>query len=278
MRKIIGITLLLVFLGVLFTVIGFLLSDDTDFTIFERPVYTLKEITREASEIKDFNIILDNREVNIIPSENDQIVITYYESEYDWFEVENDEDQLKIINRTKWFLGISWGIFNLGVDYTKVEIQLPLSVLDYALDIRTSNGRINLNDLVQLKELKLISSNGTISVNDVYVTDYFKLDTSNGKVLMNDVSCDVIMNIHTSNGEINIDKLAADNIKASTSNGSITLKIIGQYEDYRIEMETSNGTNYIDGEEKNDSVYNPSLSKLINLDTSNGSIRLSFID
>lgn len=278
MRKIIGITLLLVFLGVLFTVIGFLLSDDTDFTIFERPVYTLKEITHEASEIKDFNIILDNREVNIIPSENDQIVITYYESEYDWFEVENDEDQLKIINRTKWFLGISWGIFNLGVDYTKVEIQLPLSVLDYALDIRTSNGRINLNDLVQLKELKLISSNGTISVNDVYVTDYFKLDTSNGKVLMNDVSCDVIMNIHTSNGEINIDKLAADNIKASTSNGSITLKIIGQYEDYRIEMETSNGTNYIDGEEKNDSVYNPSLSKLINLDTSNGSIRLSFID
>ncbi len=278
MRKIIGITLLLVFLGVLFTVIGFLLSDDTDFTIFERPVYTLKEITHEASEIKDFYIILDNREVNIIPSENDQIVITYYESEYDWFEVENDEDQLKIINRTKWFLGISWGIFNLGVDYTKVEIQLPLSVLDYALDIRTSNGRINLNDLVQLKELKLISSNGTISVNDVYVTDYFKLDTSNGKVLMNDVSCDVIMNIHTSNGEINIDKLAADNIKASTSNGSITLKIIGQYEDYRIEMETSNGTNYIDGEEKNDSVYNPSLSKLINLDTSNGSIRLSFID
>lgn len=278
MRKIIGITLLLLFLGVLFTVIGFLLGDETNFTIIDRPNYTLKELTYEASEIYDLDMILDNRDVSIIPSDNNQIVITYYESEYDWFEVETEEEQLTIINRTKWFLGISWGIFSLGYDYNKVEIQLPVSVLEYALDIKTSNGRIDLNDLVQIKELKLISSNGTIAVNDVHVSDYFKLDTSNGKILINDISCDALMNIHTSNGEINIDKLRADNLVANTSNGSITVKIVGQYENYRIEMDTSNGTNYIDGEEKNDSVYNPSQTNLINLDTSNGSIRLNFVN
>ena len=279
MRKVIGITVLLIFVGVVLSVVGFLMSDGSDLIIFQKAEYTLKELSYEQTEIKDFSIILSNREVVIIPSDTDQIVITYYESEYDWFEVETDGEQLEIINRTKWYIGISWGLFNIVSDeYTKVEIQLPIAVIDYEIDITTSNGTIDLNDLTQLKELKLKSSNGTIRVNDVHVTDYFKLDTSNGKILVDNVSSDVLMIVHTSNGEINLDNVTTNDIDASTSNGPIEVRIIGQYEDYRVEMDTSNGSNYIDGEERNDSVYNPLQSNEIKLDTSNGSIRLYFID
>lgn len=279
MRKIIGVTVLLVFLGVVFTVVGFLLSDNTDFVIFDTADYTLKELTYEAVEIDDLKLILNNREVSIVPSETDQIIITYYESENDWFDVEKDDNQLEIINRTKWFFGFSWGLFNLsGSNYDEVKIQLPSSVIDYSIDITTSNGAIELNDLVQLKELKLKSSNGAIKVNDIHVTDYFKIDTSNGKITINDVSSDVLMNVHTSNGGIYLDGLSTNNLNASTSNGSIEIKISGKYEDYRIEMDTSNGSTYINGVEKNDSVYNPSEQNVLNIDTSNGSIRLNFID
>lgn len=279
MRKVIGVTLLLIFVGVVLSVVGFLLSDETDFKLFQKADYDLKELTYEKLEVKELSIILNNRDVIITPSESDQIEITYYESEYDWFEIETDGNQLDIINRTKWYLGVSWGLFNLtSEEYTKVEIKLPASVIDYEIDITTSNGTIDLNDLLQLKELKLKSSNGTIRVNDVHVTDYFKLDTSNGKILVDDVSSDALMIVHTSNGEINIDNIIADNIDASTSNGAIEVRIVGQYDNYRIEMDTSNGTNYIDGEERNDSIYNPTKSNKIKLDTSNGSIRLYFID
>lgn len=279
MRKVIGVTLLLIFVGVVLSVVGFLLSDETDFKLFQKADYDLKELTYEKLEVKELSIILNNRDVIITPSESDQIEITYYESEYDWFEIETDGNQLDIINRTKWYLGVSWGLFNLtSEEYTKVEIKLPASVIDYEIDITTSNGTIDLNDLLQLKELKLKSSNGTIRVNDVHVTDYFKLDTSNGKILVDDVSSDALMIVHTSNGGINIDNIIAENIDASTSNGAIEVRIVGQYDNYRIEMDTSNGTNYIDGEERNDSVYNPTKSNKIKLDTSNGSIRLYFID
>jgi len=279
MRKVIGITLLLVFLGVVFTVVGFFMSDETNLNLFERPDYTLTELTYEADEVSEFMMIFSNRAIKIYPSETDQIMIKYYEAENDWIDVTLEEEGLELINRTKWYFGISWGIWNWGgIDYYNVEVYLPASVLDYVLDITTSNGAISITEITDLKKLNFKTSNGAIKIEDVHVTDYFKADTSNGKVSLDYVTCDALLSIHTSNGEIDIDHLTAQNIKAYTSNGAIEVNIYGEYSQYRVEMDTSNGSTYIDGEEKNDSVYNPSQTNVINLDTSNGSIRINFIN
>jgi len=279
MRKVIGITLLLVFLGVVFTVVGFFMSDETNLNLFERPDYTLTELTYEAADVSELKMIFSNRAIEVFPSETDQIIIKYYEAENDWIDVTLEEEGLELINRTRWVFGISWGIWNWGgVDVYNVEVYLPASVLDYVLYVTTSNGAISIMDITDLKKLNFKSSNGAIKIEDVHVTDYFKADTSNGKVILDNVTCDALVSVHTSNGEIEIDHLNAQNINAYTSNGSIEVNIYGQYSQYRVEMDTSNGSTYIDGEEKNDSIYNPSLSNVINLDTSNGSIRVNFIN
>ena len=279
MRKVLGVTLLLVFLGVVFTVVGFLMSDETDFNLIERPDYTLTELTYEADEVSEFMMLFNNRAIEILPSETDQITIRYYEAENDWIEVSLEDKNLELVNRTRWFLGISWGVWNWGgIDYNNVEIYLPASVMDYVLDITTSNGAITMMDITNLKEVNFASSNGAIKIEDVHVTDYFKVDTSNGKITLDYVTSDVLVSVHTSNGEIDIDHLTALDINAHTSNGAIEVNIYGEYSLYRIELDTSNGSTYVDGDEKNDSIYNPSLDNVINLDTSNGSIRLNFIN
>ena len=128
MRKVLGITLLLVFLGVVFTVVGFLMSDETDFNLFERPDYTLTELTYEANEVSEFMMLFSNRAIEILPSESDQIVIKYYEAEDHWIDVTLEDTNLELINRTKWYFGISWGIWNARPFLKNIWVRLMIFI------------------------------------------------------------------------------------------------------------------------------------------------------
>ena len=278
MKKVLGIALLTIIIGVALTVVGFLMSDSTNLDLFNRPDYTLTELSYEADEIEDMTMYFANRAVEILPSETGKIEIKYYEAENDWIDVSVESTSLELINRTKWYLGINFGFWGIGqTNYFKVLIYIPSGLINYDLDITTSNGAIELADLTNLNDIDFSSSNGAIKLESAEVKGALKAITSNGKISLSDVIALESINLHTSNGEIELLSITTNDLKAETSNGAINVDIIGSYDDYRIELDTSNGSTYIDGDEKNDSVYNPSLDNVIELDTSNGTIRLNFI-
>ena len=278
MKKVLGIALLTIIVGVVLTVVGFFMSDGTNVDLFNRPEYSLTELSYEADEIDDMIMYFGNRAVEIYPSESGLIEIKYYEAENDWVDVTVESTSLELINRTKWYLGINFGFWGIGqTNYFKVLIYIPAGLINYDLDITTSNGAIDLSDLTNLNDVDLNSSNGAIKIENAEVKGALKAITSNGKIIFTEVIALESINVHTSNGEIDLSNITTNDLKAQTSNGPINVDILGNYDDYRIELDTSNGSTYIDGDEKNDSVYNPSIDNVIELDTSNGTIRLNFI-
>lgn len=278
MRKVFGLIFLLIFVGVVLTVVGFFMSDGTTLDLFERQDYTLTELSYDADAYADLSMVFINREIEIYPSETDQILINYYEAENDWVDIEIDGASLQLVNHTKWYFGSSWIFSGWGFNhYNKVVIYLPVSVLGYALDISTSNGSIDMTDINGLISADFGSLNGAITLENITLTEELSITTSNGKIMLTNVSSNGAIDLKTSNGDIDVINLTADNLEATTSNGSIEIEIHGAYEEYRIEMDTSNGNMYIDGEKKSDGRYNLTLPDVINLHTSNGSIKLNFI-
>lgn len=278
MRKIFGIIFLLIFVGVILTVVGFFMSDGTSLDLFERQDYTLTELSYEADAYSDISMVFINREIEIYPSETDQILINYYEAENDWVDIEIEGTSFELINHTRWYFGSSWIFSGWGFNsYNKVVVYLPVSVLGYALDISTSNGSIDMTDISGLISADFGSLNGAITLENIALSDELSITTSNGKITLINVTSNDAIDLKTSNGDIDVINLTAENLEATTSNGSIEIEIHGTYEEYRIEMDTSNGNMYIDGEKKSDGRYNLTLPDVINLHTSNGSIKLNFI-
>jgi hypothetical protein len=278
MRKIIGVTFLLIFVGVIVTIVGFLMSDSTDLNLFERPNYELTELSYEADEIDSFKMIFLNRGLEVYPSVDDKIKIEYYEAENDWIEVNLEGTKLDLLNRSRWYLFTTRNWWNIGEpNYWVVKVYLPEGLINYSLDLTTSNGSIEIKDIENINVIDLGTSNGAIRLTNVVSTGGIKADSSNGKVILTNIVSGGLIDLRTSNGDIIVDSITAMNLKVLTSNGSIDVDIIASYEDYRVELATSNGKTYIDGLQRNDPIYNASKTNLIRLNTSNGTIRLNFI-
>lgn len=118
-------------------------------------------------------------------------------------------------------------------------LTVPRDLL-YRLDLDTSNGRIEVEDLV---------------------TQEVRGDTSNGRIVYNGVKGRVLKG-DTSNGRIEMMEVEAEELQADTSNGSIFMAGTAR----RFHCDTSNGSITIEPTFKGDGE--------IRTDTSNGRIRI----
>ena len=145
---------------------------------------------------------------------------------------------------------------------------------DYNLEVRSANGRINLDNL----EAELIiaqSSNARINASNILAYD-LSLTSSNGRISIQDIETEKV-NITTSNSRIDFRNLDSNDIELRSSNGRIEGSIIGNREDFQKNIRTSNGRIMIDGENHgtiiNDRIE---LDQIIRAQTSNGRIDLTF--
>ncbi len=98
---------------------------------------------------------------------------------------------------------------NAGASF---EIVVPPAM---AMDIRTSNGRIQVTDAA--RDLKLHTSNGPIRT--ARIDGRVKATTSNGAVSLEDVTGDV--EALSSNGPVELRRVGSKQVQARTSNGRI---------------------------------------------------------
>ena len=110
---------------------------------------------------------------------------------------------------------------NLNVPFSvSMDLTLPRNVAT-RLDIKTSNGRLNLKDLSG-STMHLKTSNGKVNLSNM-TAEMLDVKTSNGKVLIYSIKAkDLIVN--TSNGLIEGD-LTSGNADLRTSNGKIILDV-----------------------------------------------------
>ena len=162
------------------------------------------------------------------------------------------------------------------------------------LKIDTSNSAVNVSGIRDAEKIHADTSNGSIHFRSLKGKELIA-DTSNGSIRIEDVSCDVC-NADTSNASISVKdsvfrKCGADSsngsitvsgcrfteeLKADTSNASITAELEGRESDYRVSADTSNAAVYVNGEKRGKSYSSGGGNRKVVLDTSNGKINVTY--
>lgn len=127
------------------------------------------------------------------------------------------------------------GTFDRGDNYWGRNIRAKFYITvpkEYNLDIRTSGGSIDIDDLVGTIDAN--TSGGSIEIGDI--DGDVELHTSGGSITTGSVNGD--LNAHTSGGSINATfaKQLTDDAKLDTSGGSITVRMI---KDMKVDLNAS---------------------------------------
>lgn len=273
-----------------------------------------KEVTKiETGEFNKINISLLNSNIQVLDSVDNTIKIVYFEREGNTYTYSAEGGFLQLVERSSFSLFSCRG-FNFRPETAK--LYLPID-WEGVLKIESTNGSLKLENRTGLKRLTMESTNGSIILSNVEVVEYVELDitngslevkrvnageyvtaeTTNGTVRVDNVEAAEYVTAKTTNGEIKATNLVSEKLEIATTNGEITVNnatfnrikvhttnssinvtIKGTKEDYSIEMDTVNGSVYLNDEKISKGTISTGKEKEITLTTTNGSVKLKFIE
>ena len=180
----------------------------------EENEFVEKNFTAPAEDVNALTIDVKNRKIELLPSENGQICITYYESDKEFYELNRTEEKEL---RMTYAENKQWGDYvgrKTAPENRTVRIELPQSAL-HSLALNTTNADISLPPLSVLNSVTVSVNNGNISGTIAGTMDEFAIHTQVKK------------------GESNLPPEKETGIKtllASANNGNIQLNFLGQNE------------------------------------------------
>ena len=218
MKKIISLVLCLV-LGS-FALAGCSDSNDT----FEQ-----KEYTADVSQIKEINIDVSDRQIEVSISEDDKIRIAYSESSEETYEIAVSDGNvltMKSLSNKEWtdYIGVKPSAEN-----RKISLQIPDALLDN-LTLSTTNEDISLSSLTVTGSISLSSNGGNINFGDLNVGNALYLTVKNG-----DISGAVIGSYDDFAIQSDIKK-GESNLPGNKDSGEKTLNVSGNNGDVNIEF------------------------------------------
>ena len=218
MKKIISLVLCLV-LGS-FALAGCSDSNDT----FEQ-----KEYTADVSQIKEINIDVSDRQIEVSISEDDKIRITYSESSEETYEIAVSDGNvltMKSLSNKEWtdYIGVKPSAEN-----RKISLRIPDALLDN-LTLSTTNEDISLSSLTVTGSISLSSNGGNINFGDLNVGNALYLTAKNG-----DISGAVIGSYDDFAIQSDIKK-GESNLPGNKDSGEKTLNVSGNNGDVNIEF------------------------------------------
>jgi hypothetical protein len=294
MNKLIIIGVALFGLGAASAITGSVISGERLLPIATRADYELADpYVKDVDNVTSLVMMLKNRQINIYPTDGNNIELSYYESEYDRFDISFASGTVTINNEVDPYLffgGLNffWGyqtVFTveLGIPESstfEIEAYTSNGAIESgifeemgALKFETSNGAITMETIDTLPSIDLKTSNGQIELSQMNITDSLRVITSNGRINITDVTCPDIEGT-TSNGNVLATSITTQSLDLHTSNGEVHAEVIGDMANYRVKMQTSNGHYYLEGERVTTNAYNTHLGAIIDLSTSNGDIKL----
>lgn len=296
MNKLILVGAIILGGGIVSSISGSIISQEPLFPVARLEDYEAAEpYVGDASLIETIEFELDNRSIQIYTHEENTITMTYYVAPHDRINVNVVGTTLRMTNDVDPFINMfGWGIFR-NPEIFLVEVYLPTTT-DIDISARTSNGGITIRDITSIGNLTLRSSNGAIKLEAVLECEALVGETSNGRLELNGVTSigDISMRTsngrivfsdviapkvfsRTSNGKVVVSNVVTNDLELISSNGDIEASVPGTLSSYRVDMSTTNGSYYLNGEKVVTNAYNTHLTNKIRLATSNGNIRLVFV-
>lgn len=212
-----------------FWVAGFNINNlNTEGTYEEKTFESTKEIN--TIEISD-----SNTDVEFTASADNKLHMTYYENDKIYYEISENNGTFSAVKKSsrKWYDNF----FNINFEKRTLSVSVPADFTGN-ISVKTSNNDIIVTDL-NASEMLLRTSNNRIEIDNVKVGGLLDVNTSNGGIILSDsaITGDVVC--RTSNGKIEFDKVGCANAEADSSNGSIIITSVNS--SGKIDAQTSNG-------------------------------------
>ncbi|MED3912786.1 DUF4097 domain-containing protein [Peribacillus simplex] len=233
--------------------------------------YKEKSYSVNANKVNQISLSYRDRNVELVRSTDNAVHITYFQNDKESYEINvSDENKLKmkaITNkRLKDYIGL-----DADKAHRYVKIAVPSGITS-GIDIKTSNGDIDLSEVNISGAVDATTSNGKIKVSNVAVDKNLKMESKNDDIILSSVGIKGTFDATTSNGNIEVTKVAVkDTLKLSTTNGDITGIIKGAYDAFSISSHTSKGKNNLPENKING-------DKTLDVSTNNGDINLEFVN
>ena len=142
---------------------------------FEEKSYT------SDTQIKEINLDVQDREIEVSLSEDDQVHIHYYESGEEYYDISvSDENVLTMTSASDkdWtdYVGVK-----ASADDRKISLQIPEGLLEN-LTLSTTNEDITLSPLAVTGSINLSSNGGNIDFENLDAGSGLTLDAKNGDI------------------------------------------------------------------------------------------------
>jgi len=152
-----------------------------------------KEVVLSADGIEELIIDIANGNVNIISTKNDRITITYFDSNFSKHELDAEGPSINLTQKQRNVLfNFDFGFMN------KVTVEIPEDLI-LELNIRNVNGKIDVSNLT-VNESSFNTTNGPITLANIHTEDNLTLRTTNGRINMNNVLAALITANTTNGG------------------------------------------------------------------------------
>jgi len=277
LNKILKISMVVIIVGIVLTAIGLIVVGPNfeglidRFNIDDQYESVSKTGTLEVANVK---IEAINRRIIVVASDQGEVVIDYFESERDYFIYSFEDGIMHLKNKTVWptiRLIPTW----VSSEINTITIHLPSSYSG-KLDLMTTNGAIDIQDIPVLESIHSHTTNGSSLVKNTKTTGNMHVSSTNGEIKIEDTEVEGELEAETTNGSIRLSYVVCERVNAQTTNGDITVTMAGDEDDYKIDVRTTNGQIKLNGLGLSSQVINSEKIPYLKLRTTNGKITITF--
>lgn len=147
----------------------------------DKQPFTQKSYEKDGTQVKEINIDVRDRQIEVSLSEDNHIHITYAESEKEYYNISVSEDNvlsMTAVENKEWsdYIGSKPEAEN-----RKIFLQIPDSLIQI-LKVSTTNADIELSALNVTEDLTLSSNGGNISFDKINAGRSIALTGKNGNI------------------------------------------------------------------------------------------------
>ena len=187
-----------------------------------------------TGEITSLVVDDSNTAVEVVPGDGDHLSVDYEDGRWERYAIEETGGELHIEKQMErdWFRTF-WD-FDFGG--RRLTVRVPKNTV-IALNVETSNASIALSGL-GFETLSLRTSNARVEMEDVAVAQGVDVKSSSGSLYLTNVTAQGDINTRTSNGSVEFTGVGGANVVVDTSNGKVTLE---DFTARGVDAKTSNG-------------------------------------
>ena len=142
--------------------------------------FAAQSYTADAASIKEISIDIRDRTIELVPSDNDEILIDCFESDAEYYSFSvSDKGALTLTSEIDKSLGNYVGI-KADKEKRTIALHVPNSLLS-SLTLSTTNGNITLPEM-SAESINLYVNNGDINFERLNVESSLSVETKNGNI------------------------------------------------------------------------------------------------